>query len=123
MLLLTQWIAKTRWTFVFHFLDPEPTNITCADGNVRLRNGAAANEGRVEICYNNQWGPVCDQAWNYRKAMVTCRQLGLVPYGNVNSGIISNNGQGREGGQKGVIRGLVTPSVSIHVHAKTKTQL
>eukprot|EP00731_Ephydatia_muelleri_P017284 Em0010g382a len=61
--------------------DPEPTNITCADGNVRLRNGAAANEGRVEICYNNQWGPVCDQAWNYRKAMVTCRQLGLVPYG------------------------------------------
>ena len=54
---------------------------------------------------------------------MTCRQLGLVPYGNVNSGIISNNGQGREGGQKGVIRGLVTPLVSIHVHAKTKTQL
>lgn len=68
------------YTFSF-LLDPEPTNITCADGDIRLRNGATENEGRVEVCYSNQWGPVCDKTWNYLKAVVTCRQLGLVPYG------------------------------------------
>ena len=39
--------------------------------------------GRVEVCYSNQWGPVCDNGWNNQKAVVTCRQLGFVPYGRV----------------------------------------
>ena len=48
----------------------------CANGDIRLRDGASPTEGRVEFCYNNQWGTVCDDVWSAEDAMVVCRQLG-----------------------------------------------
>ena len=33
-------------------------------------------EGRVEICVNGIWGTICDDIWDVREAIVTCRQLG-----------------------------------------------
>ena len=52
---------------------------------IRLQGGVSITEGRVEICNNNVWGTVCDDAWDDIDARVACRQLGFPSsgkYGN-----------------------------------------
>ena len=49
----------------------------CADGDIRLRGGTSASEGRVEICNNHAWGTVCDDLWGTPDANVACGQLGF----------------------------------------------
>ena len=54
----------------------------CTNGDIRLRGGTNRFEGRVEICINNQWGTVCDDAWGTADANVARKQLGFAATGN-----------------------------------------
>ena len=55
--------------------------VICSDAYflrpVRLTNGTAANNGRVEVFANGRWGVICDHTWDIQDAHVVCRQLGF----------------------------------------------
>ena len=47
----------------------------CNQGALRLMGGSTPNQGRLEVCYNNAWGTVCDDNFGVNDAKVACRQL------------------------------------------------
>ena len=49
----------------------------CTYGDIRLVAGSGEYEGNVQICINETWGWVCDNAWSLNNAQTTCRQLGF----------------------------------------------
>ena len=53
----------------------------CTEGDLRLVGGRSPNEGRLEICLNDQWGTVCHDYWGSPDASVACRQLGFLSTG------------------------------------------
>ena len=58
-----------------------PHKVLCNDAQIRLVNGADQFEGRIEICFNETWGTICDGLWSRNDANVACRQLGFAATG------------------------------------------
>ena len=66
---------------IAHIICPFTTAVGCTNHTVRLAGSSNIYEGRVELCINNVWGTICDDAWNALDASVVCRQLGFSPTG------------------------------------------
>ena len=47
----------------------------CKDRDLRLENGSSVREGRVEVCFNNAWGTICNQGYGVTAAEVFCAQM------------------------------------------------
>ena len=68
--------------YQFYSTAPITNPVNCTDGELRL-GGSSTNlrRGRIEMCYEGQWGTVCDDYWGTNDAKVACRQLGFSSYG------------------------------------------
>ena len=57
------------------------TIIDCKDGDILLYDGTTLSteysNGTVLVCYDNEYGTVCDDFWDTPDAMVVCRFLGF----------------------------------------------
>ena len=48
----------------------------CQDGDIRLSDGEAVYEGRLEMCFSGAWGTMSYNGWSHWDSTVACRQLG-----------------------------------------------
>ena len=53
----------------------------CVNGTIRLAGSIYDYQGRVDVCVNNTWGPICPDYWDNNDVAVVCRQLGYLTTG------------------------------------------
>ena len=60
------------------FFPPPPD--CSVDDEIRLVNGSTSFEGRVEVCFNNTYRPVCGVGWDSADAAVVCSSIDGGPF-------------------------------------------
>jgi len=72
-------------------------NTTCYTVNdlVQLADGTSANQGRVEIYHNGQWGTVCDDHFDPIDGNIVCQQLGYTRLREYSEGSPATMGSGK----------------------------
>ncbi len=50
--------------------------LDCRNGSLRLIDGPAQWEGRLNVCSSGGWGTVCGDRWTEREAALVCSRLG-----------------------------------------------
>ena len=71
--------ALMHWCLPNAFFFLLTSSVACSNNGIRLSGTMNNMQGRVEVCYQGRWGTVCGYSWDFRDAMVACRQLGR-PY-------------------------------------------
>ena len=67
---------KEHYVFNCTNIQTYVSSLGCTTGVIRLVGSNYTYQGRVEICVNNIWGTVCDDASDSSDAQVVCRQQG-----------------------------------------------
>lgn len=52
----------------------------CKDGNIRLLEAGESLgilQGTIQMCYNNSYGTICSDGWDYNDAHVLCNQSNI----------------------------------------------
>ena len=73
-------VPVQSYSIILHFV---ATVQNCTDWDIRLVGGSSPLQGRVEVCYMNQWGTICGYNNGFTiwaNANVICRQLGYSYY-------------------------------------------
>ena len=60
---------------VFALTAMETNRSECNDQDLQIVG--SAREGRVEVCYNQAWGTICDEVYGLNAVRILCSQLGF----------------------------------------------
>ena len=83
--MLVSSVSAVCATYDMHILDIYCSYSTelCSNGDIRLVGGMRKDsqnrslEGRLEYCYEEQWGTVCDSNFDNFDARVICKEAGF----------------------------------------------
>ena len=63
-------------SYAFWYFTDDKTNLAvCKDQDLRVQGGKNRWEGRLEVCYNQAWGTLCNNVYGEHAANIFCVRL------------------------------------------------
>ena len=62
---------------IWYFIDVKTNRSeeVCKDQDLRVQGGKNRREGRLEVCYNQAWGTICNTIYGQHAAKIFCVRL------------------------------------------------